>query len=82
MIAWGLVPTGSAEALEAATAEALVHQWEDQCDQLVAQGVDRERLLSQSLISPSCGAGSLNLAQAQKVLTLTREVSAQIRRRM
>jgi len=78
IIAWGLVPTGSAEALEAATVESLVHRWEGQCNDLVALGVDREQLLRQSLISPSCGVGSLSLAQAQKVLTLTREVAAHI----
>jgi len=82
IIAWGLVPTGSAEALETATTDTLVTQWDDQCDALVALGVDRDRLLSQSLISPSCGVGSLSLPQAQKVLNLTREVSAHIRSRM
>jgi methionine synthase II (cobalamin-independent) len=82
IIAWGLIPTGSAEALDAATTENLVHLWEDQCRQLAALGIDRERLLSQSLISPSCGVGSLDLVQAQKVLTLTREVSNRIRSRI
>jgi hypothetical protein len=48
-------------------------RWEGQCNDLVALGVDREQLLNQSLISPSCGVGSLSLAQAQKVLALTRE---------
>lgn len=79
IIAWGLVPTGSAEALEAATVESLVRRWEGQCNDLVAIGVDRAQLLSQSLISPSCGVGSLSLAQAQKVLALTKAVSAHIR---
>lgn len=80
IIAWGLVPTGSAEALEAATVASLVHQWEEQCRQLAALGIDRDQLLAQSLISPSCGVGSLSLAQASKVLELTREVSARIRK--
>lgn len=79
IIAWGLVPTGSSEALEAATAADLVALWEGQCRELAALGIDPDRLRSQSLISPSCGVGSLALAQAQKVLALTREVSARIR---
>ena len=66
--------------LEAATVESLVKQWEDQCRQLTALGIDRDQLLAQSLISPSCGVGSLSLAQARKVLELTREVSAHIRK--
>jgi hypothetical protein len=81
ILAWGLVPTGLPEALEAATVASLVRRWEAQCRALVALGVDREQLRAQSLISPSCGVGSLSLAQARKVLTLTREVSAHIRGR-
>jgi methionine synthase II (cobalamin-independent) len=81
IIAWGLVPTGSPEDLEAATVDSLVQRWEGQCNDLVAIGVDREQLLRQSLISPSCGVGSLSLEQARKVLTLTREVAAHIDKR-
>ena len=79
IIAWGLVPTGSAEALAAATTDALVARWKDQCRALAALGIDPDRLQAQSLISPSCGVGSLSRTQALKVLELTREVSARIR---
>lgn len=79
VIAWGLVPTGSAEALAAATASSLAALWEGQCKALAALGIDMDRLRAQSLISPSCGVGSLGLPQARKVLALTREVSARIR---
>lgn len=79
VIAWGLVPTGSAEALAAATAASLAALWEGQCKALAALGIDMDRLRAQSLISPSCGVGSLALAEARKVLALTREVSALIR---
>jgi hypothetical protein len=79
IIAWGLVPTGSPEALEAATAPSLVQRWQAQFRDLVDLGIDPVQLRAQSLISPSCGVGSLSLAQAQKVLTLTREVSAHVR---
>ena len=81
IIAWGLVPTGSPEALEAATTASLVQRWEAQCRALVDLGVDPAQLRAQSLISPSCGVGSLSLDQARKVLALTREVSAHIRGR-
>ena len=79
IIAWGLVPTGSPEALEAATAASLVQRWETQYRALVDLGIDPQQLRAQSLISPSCGVGSLSLAQARKVLALTREVSDHIR---
>jgi hypothetical protein len=41
--------------------------------------VDREQLLAQSLISPSCGVGALSLAHATRVLELTRAVSLKLR---
>ena len=81
IIAWGLIPTGSAEALAAASVDSLVQLWDKQCDDLVALGVEREQLRTQSLISPSCGVGSLTLEQANKVLALVRDVSARIRDR-
>ena len=43
-------------------------------------GVDTAAVLSQSLITPSCGAGSLTLDLAEKVLTFTRDVSEKIRK--
>jgi len=36
-------------------------------------------LLNQSLITPSCGAGSLTPELAEKTLALTKEVSERIR---
>ena len=81
IIAWGLVPTGSPEDLQAATAADLVRRWQEQVQELAALGVDPVRLRAQSLISPSCGVGSLSLDQARRVLALTREVSALIRGR-
>ncbi len=79
IIAWGMVPTLKADELENATAASLVEQWKQKAAQVENLGIDPELLLSQSLITPSCGAGSLSPEQAVKVLQLTREVSEQIR---
>ena len=79
IIAWGMVPTLKPNELEVATTESLVDQWSEQAGQVVNLGIELDRLISQSLITPSCGAGSLSLEQAIKVLKLTREVSEQIR---
>jgi len=81
IIAWGIVPTSRAEEIEQETSDALVSRWESQTDALVALGIDKTRLFSQSLITPSCGTGSLNDALAKRVLELTRDVSAKIRSR-
>ena len=79
MIAWGMVPTLNPDELEQATTASLVHQWKQKAAQIQKLGIDSDQLIAQSLITPSCGAGSLSVEQAVKVLKLTREVSEQIR---
>jgi len=79
LMAWGIVPTGDVAAIEAATTEALVEGWREKQRAVEALGIDRAALFAQSLITPSCGAGSLTPPAAEKVLRLTREVSDRIR---
>ena len=79
IIAWGMVPTLDPAELEKATAASLVDQWQQKAAQIEKLGIESEQLIAQSLITPSCGAGSLSVDQAIKVLTLTREVSERIR---
>jgi methionine synthase II (cobalamin-independent) len=77
IIAWGIVPTSDAVAGE--TEDSLVSRWEAQAAQVEALGFDRERVLSQTLITPSCGTGSLSREHAVRVLELTRAVSKRLR---
>lgn len=77
VIAWGIVPTSDAVAAE--TEASLIARWEAQAEQVEALGFDRERILSQSLITPSCGTGSLSREHAIRVLELTRAVSKRLR---
>jgi len=79
IIAWGMVPTLQADELENATAESLFNQWKQKAAQVEKLGIDSDQLISQSLITPSCGAGSLSTELAIKALKLTQEVSEQIR---
>ncbi len=79
IIAWGMVPTLNPDELEKATSASLVDQWHQKAEQVQNLGIDADQLIAQSLITPSCGAGSLSVDQAVKVLQLTREVSEQIR---
>lgn len=79
IIAWGMVPTLNADELENATTATLVDQWKQKAAQVAKLGIDSDQLIDQSLITPSCGAGSLSTDLAIKVLKLTREVSEQIR---
>jgi methionine synthase II (cobalamin-independent) len=79
IIAWGMVPTLNPDELENATTESLVNQWKQKAAQVEKLGIDSNQLISQSLITPSCGAGSLSTGLAIKALKLTQEISQQIR---
>ncbi len=79
IIAWGIVPTSDAADIDRETPESLVERWREQAQKLEVFGFDRATLLNQTLISPSCGTGSLSLSHARRVLALTRAVSDQLR---
>lgn len=81
ILAWGIVPTSEHEAIERETCDSLVQLWETQAEQLCRPGRDKASLLRQTLITPSCGTGSLPTALARKVLDLTRDVSAALRKK-
>ena len=78
IIAWGIVPTHDPSVLSGETSDSLVLKWKDNVQRLMANGIELEMILSQSLITPSCGAGSLSLELAGKALAFTREVSEKI----
>jgi methionine synthase II (cobalamin-independent) len=80
IIAWGIVPTGDIEAAEKESVESLESLWENEVRQMEAIGIDRSRIIEQSLITPSCGTGSLPLDIAEKVIRMTRELSEKIRK--
>ncbi len=78
-IAWGIVPTSKAEDVEKESAQSLQEKWEMQVAQLCTDQWDIPRILQQSLITPSCGTGSLAPELAQKVLQMTSELSSLLR---
>lgn len=81
-LAWGIVPTLHAEDIEKETTESLITAWEKRCEQVQALGIDRSSIMTQSLITPSCGCGSLSKDLAVKVLELTKEISENLRSRI
>lgn len=80
ILASGIVPT-TAEFIERETAEHLVDKWIGQLEQLELLGVPREQVVRQTLITPSCGTGTVSEEQTRRVLEMTRDVSAELRRR-
>ncbi|WP_300673872.1 hypothetical protein [Desulfoluna sp.] len=79
ILAWGIVPTDNAEVIQKETVESLFTLWETQMASLEALGFDRKSLVDATLITPSCGTGSLTLELAQKVLALTKGLSEKVR---
>jgi methionine synthase II (cobalamin-independent) len=81
LIAWGIIPTAEAEHIEKETCDSLVSRWEKQAALLSGGSWDTSSLLKQTIITPSCGTGSLSPELAKKVLRLTKEVSAELRKK-
>ncbi|HMA66690.1 MAG TPA: hypothetical protein VKO20_02615 [Desulfosalsimonadaceae bacterium] len=79
ILAWGIAPTSDTEAIAAETANSLKQLWEKELRQVEALGFSRSAILQKSLVTPSCGTGSLSFGDAKKVLELTRDLSAMIR---
>jgi methionine synthase II (cobalamin-independent) len=79
IIAWGIVPTAFPEEIEKQNAQNLIEKLLSQIEEVCAFGIEKEKLLRQSLITPSCGTGSLDASSALKVLELTQAVSRRLR---
>ena len=75
-IAWGIVPTTAALVNE--TTDTLVQRLEGCFEGLIRKGIPRKLLLDRSLITPSCGAGSLSPVEAARVFKLLQEVRDRI----
>jgi hypothetical protein len=73
-IGWGIVPTEE-KSLEGEESAHLARKLQEGIDALVTEDISQELLIERSLITPSCGAGSLTEAAARKVYQLTKEVS-------
>jgi hypothetical protein len=80
IVAWGLVPTGPAEAVEGETVDSLAARWDGLREAVAGLGIAADTLHRQSLITPSCGLGSRSLAHTERVLALTRGLSDRLRR--
>ncbi len=80
VLAWGIVPTSEHIADE--TGESLSDKFFRKVEDLVEREVPRTVLLNQSLITPSCGMGTMKYSQSDLVLTRLSETSARIRKRI
>jgi len=77
VLAWGVVPTS--EKIREQTAESLEKKLEEGIDNLASKGIDKQLILHQAMISPSCGTGSLAVADAEKVFSLMAELTKRMK---
>lgn len=80
-IAWGIVPTLDSVALENITLDDLVLKFKSSVNYLTKKGIDEKLILDNSLITSSCGAGSLSVELAQKAMDLVFELSKTLKER-
>lgn len=78
-IVWGVVPTLDKDALDAADLNVILQKFDEAIDYLVKKGVDKTLLIKNSLVSTSCGAGSLSIEQAEKAMNLVQELSLRLK---
>ena len=80
-IAWGLVPTLDSSALEKITLDDLVENFEKSVNYLTKKGIDEKLIIDNSLVTSSCGAGSLSVELAVKAMDLVFELSRVLKER-
>ncbi len=78
-LAWGIVPTLDKEALSNTSLEEIKQKFKEAKDLLIHKGLDKALLEEHSMISPSCGCGSLSVELAQKAIKLTKELSESLK---
>ncbi len=77
MLAWGVVPTST--AIREQTVEKMVSHFEKVMDNLAAMGIDKQLIVEQAVITPSCGTGSMEPADAEKVFAINYGLSEAMR---
>jgi len=77
-LAWGVVPTST--AIRDVSVAGLVEHFEKPTDHLSAKAdIDKQVILEQAIITPSCGTGSMEVADAERVFEILGETSQVLR---
>lgn len=73
-IAWGIVPAGDID--KPIKPDEMASRLKQGITTLTNKGVDKRRLIGQSIITPACGLGMLSEAEAESRLKLLPEIAA------
>ncbi len=77
ILAWGIVPTS--DEIEDATLDDLISKMNAGIKKLADNGIDPKLIFRNSLVTPSCGTGSLDIKNAEKAMQLTKSVSMKLK---
>ena len=77
IMAWGIVPT--TDSIKDVTIGDLMDKMISAVDRLVESGIDQKLIIENSLITPSCGTGTMPLDEAEKAMTLTHELTVKLK---
>ena len=80
-IVWGIVPTLDKDALEKADIDIIEKHFNKAVKYLTNKGINEKLIIDNSLVSTSCGAGSLTIELANKAFKLTKEISDRLQER-
>lgn len=81
-IAWGLIPTLDVDALSGTTLKNLIEKFEQAVKYLTNKRIDEKLIIDNSLITSSCGAGSLSIENAERAMDLVSELSKELKARL
>lgn len=79
ILAWGVVPTSV--AIREQTVDTMVSHFETVMDNLASKGIDKQIIVEQAMITPACGSGSVEPADAERVFEMTAALSDAMRER-
>ena len=80
-IVWGIIPTLDKAALENADIDIIENHFYKAVKYLTNKGINEKLIIDNSLLSTSCGAGSLSIELAEKAFRLTNEISHRLQER-
>ncbi|UCG12430.1 MAG: hypothetical protein JSU72_18365 [Deltaproteobacteria bacterium] len=82
VVAWGIVPTMEEDDIKRENVDSLASRCLQQLKRVAGEEIPLATVFRQSLITPSCGCGTLSEALAEKVIHLTRGVSERLRQEL
>ncbi len=80
-ISWGIVPTLDEQILSELNTETLVKKYLNSVNNLTKKGIDEKLIINNSILTPSCGAGSLSVQGAERAMSLVHELSLELKKR-